>query len=182
MSIRQVLVLKNISQCSVLQDYGYFVILAAKILLAYPIEALVPSKKSRDRTSSIPQKPPRPLVPYHKPDTTSYPSNVVKSRSSSEVQSIQSASPIYHRFSTMCTAQLQQFHSETARRRQAADTLSGPLPKSASTGVAPTTLPPSKWFSSPPPASSTVYHPRSTSSPQLINWSLPISLIKPGLL
>lgn len=51
-SMRQVLHLPEITQCAVLQELGWFLVVAGRILIAYPIEALVPSSSSSS-TSSI---------------------------------------------------------------------------------------------------------------------------------
>ncbi|KAI8457720.1 CNH domain-containing protein, partial [Phakopsora pachyrhizi] len=43
-SMRQVIHIKSITQCAVLQEFGFLLVLAEKILLAYPLESLVPSR------------------------------------------------------------------------------------------------------------------------------------------
>lgn len=57
-SLKLVLHLKGISQCAVLQNYGLFLVLAARVLIAYPFEALVPSAASvrGERESKEPQR------------------------------------------------------------------------------------------------------------------------------
>jgi hypothetical protein len=55
-SFRLVLHLKAITQCAVLQDYGLLLVLANKVLIAYPLEALVPSAASSAREHKEPQR------------------------------------------------------------------------------------------------------------------------------
>lgn len=45
-SVRQVIHIRSITQCAVLQEFGFLLVLAEKILLAYPLESLVPSRNS----------------------------------------------------------------------------------------------------------------------------------------
>ncbi|KAI8455818.1 hypothetical protein BY996DRAFT_4580394 [Phakopsora pachyrhizi] len=65
-SIRQVLLLKDIVQCSVLQEHNYMIVLAGKVLLAYPLELLTPSSRAGDCEAVIEtrEKPCRPAVGY----------------------------------------------------------------------------------------------------------------------
>lgn len=56
-SMRQVLHLPDITQCAVLQEFGFFLVVAGRILIAYPIEALIPSSSATvDTISKAPQK------------------------------------------------------------------------------------------------------------------------------
>lgn len=56
-SYRLVLHLKYITQCAVLQDFGLLLVLANKVLIAYPLEALVPSAASAaSRENKEPQR------------------------------------------------------------------------------------------------------------------------------
>ncbi|OAW00133.1 hypothetical protein PTTG_08077 [Puccinia triticina 1-1 BBBD Race 1] len=45
-SMKQVIYLKSITQCAVLQEYGFLLVLAEKILMAYPLDSLIPSRNS----------------------------------------------------------------------------------------------------------------------------------------
>ncbi|KAI7943871.1 hypothetical protein MJO28_011399 [Puccinia striiformis f. sp. tritici] len=45
-SMKQVIYLKSITQCSVLQEFGFLLVLAEKILMAYPLDSLIPSRNS----------------------------------------------------------------------------------------------------------------------------------------
>ncbi|KAH9810846.1 CNH domain-containing protein [Melampsora americana] len=45
-SVRQVIHIRSITQCAVLQEFGFLLVLAEKILLAYPLESLVPSRNT----------------------------------------------------------------------------------------------------------------------------------------
>lgn len=58
-SFRLVLYLKGITQCAILQEYGLFLVLAAKVLIAYPLEALVPSASSTTSSSRDSKEPQR---------------------------------------------------------------------------------------------------------------------------
>jgi hypothetical protein len=55
-SMRQVLHLPDITQCAILQEFGFFLVVAGRILIAYPIEVLIPSGNVRDTLSKVPQK------------------------------------------------------------------------------------------------------------------------------
>lgn len=55
-SLRQVLHLPEITQCAVLQEYGFILVVAARQLIAYNIEALIPSGRPSDPSTKIPQK------------------------------------------------------------------------------------------------------------------------------
>lgn len=55
-SLRQVLHLQEITQCAVLQEYGFILVVAARQLIAYNIEALIPSGRPSDPSTKIPQK------------------------------------------------------------------------------------------------------------------------------
>ncbi|KAH8826429.1 CNH domain-containing protein [Flagelloscypha sp. PMI_526] len=55
-SMKQVLHLKMVTQCAVLEDSGICLVLADKALLAYQIEALVPSAPHAPQVSQVPQK------------------------------------------------------------------------------------------------------------------------------
>jgi len=45
-SMKQVIYLKSITQCAVLQEFGFLLVLAEKILMAYPLDSLIPSRNS----------------------------------------------------------------------------------------------------------------------------------------
>lgn len=45
-SMKQVIYLKSITQCAVLQEFGFLLVLAEKILMAYPLESLIPTRSS----------------------------------------------------------------------------------------------------------------------------------------
>ncbi|KAA1112697.1 hypothetical protein PGT21_006695 [Puccinia graminis f. sp. tritici] len=45
-SMKQVIYLKSITQCAVLQEFGFLLVLAEKILMAYPLDSLIPSRSS----------------------------------------------------------------------------------------------------------------------------------------
>ncbi|KAL0576451.1 Rho guanine nucleotide exchange factor [Marasmius crinis-equi] len=55
-AMRPALHLKMVSQCTVLEDFGIFLVLADKSLFAYHIEALIPSSPSGQYASQTPQK------------------------------------------------------------------------------------------------------------------------------
>lgn len=56
--MRQVLHLKHVTQCAMLDEIGIFLVLADKVLYAYDIEALVPSSFQSD-SEYDPQMPQR---------------------------------------------------------------------------------------------------------------------------
>ncbi|SCZ90108.1 BZ3500_MvSof-1268-A1-R1_Chr1-3g01781 [Microbotryum saponariae] len=56
-SLRQVVALSGITQCAVLPEYGFVLVLANKVLIAYSLEALIPSGTSSN--SSISRAPQR---------------------------------------------------------------------------------------------------------------------------
>ncbi|KAF8075178.1 CNH domain-containing protein [Lyophyllum atratum] len=55
-SMRRVLHLKSVTQCTMLDDFGLFLVLANKELFAYHIEALVPTPQHSTNASQHPQK------------------------------------------------------------------------------------------------------------------------------
>ena len=55
-SMMQVVHLAGITQCSLLEDFGYLIVLANKVLIAYSIEALVPSGSRDAGASRAPQR------------------------------------------------------------------------------------------------------------------------------
>ena len=55
-AMRRVLHLKSVSQCTMLEDFGIFLVLADKSLFAYHIEALVPSSPTSTHINQTPQK------------------------------------------------------------------------------------------------------------------------------
>ncbi|TFK29596.1 hypothetical protein FA15DRAFT_663742 [Coprinopsis marcescibilis] len=55
-SLRRVLLLKAVTQCAMLEEFGIFLVLADKSLFAYHIEALVPSSPHTSHSSQVPQK------------------------------------------------------------------------------------------------------------------------------
>ncbi|RDB18533.1 Rho1 guanine nucleotide exchange factor 2 [Hypsizygus marmoreus] len=55
-SMRRVLHLRNVTQCTMLDDFGLFLVLADKQLFAYHIEALVPTPPHNFTASPTPQK------------------------------------------------------------------------------------------------------------------------------
>lgn len=54
--VRHVIHLHSVTQCAILEDFGIFLVLADKILLAYHIEALVPTQPNSSLVSSDPQR------------------------------------------------------------------------------------------------------------------------------
>lgn len=55
-SMRQVLHLKQVTQCAMLENFGIFLVLADKQLFAYHIEALVPSSPNNAHFNQAPEK------------------------------------------------------------------------------------------------------------------------------
>ncbi|KAF5373356.1 hypothetical protein D9615_007361 [Tricholomella constricta] len=55
-SMRRVLHLKSVTQCTMLDDFGLFLVLSDKQLFAYHIEALVPTPQHTSNASQTPQK------------------------------------------------------------------------------------------------------------------------------
>lgn len=55
-AMRHVLHLHSVTQCAILEDFGLFLVLADKTLLAYHIEALVPAQYSSSLMSTNPQR------------------------------------------------------------------------------------------------------------------------------
>lgn len=55
-SMRQVLHLPDITQCAVLQEHGFILVVAGKTLIAYSLEALVPSGRQPNPAVAAPQK------------------------------------------------------------------------------------------------------------------------------
>ncbi|KAF9785479.1 CNH domain-containing protein [Thelephora terrestris] len=55
-SMRQVVHLRMVTQCAMLEDFGIFIVLADKSLFAYYIEALVPSSYEAGNASQTPQE------------------------------------------------------------------------------------------------------------------------------
>ncbi|TIA71928.1 hypothetical protein E3P91_02323 [Wallemia ichthyophaga] len=60
-SLRRVLHLKNVTQCAVLEEFGMFIVLADKILVAYSVEALVPSASTINSGGSSLSRTPQKL-------------------------------------------------------------------------------------------------------------------------
>jgi len=54
--VRHVIHLPSVTQCAILEDFGIFLVLADKMLLAYHIEALVPSQPNSSSVSLDPQR------------------------------------------------------------------------------------------------------------------------------
>ncbi|KAH8797138.1 CNH domain-containing protein [Flagelloscypha sp. PMI_526] len=55
-SLRRVAHMRKITQCAVLEDFGIFLILTDKALVAYPVQSFVPSTLQTPQVSQAPQK------------------------------------------------------------------------------------------------------------------------------
>ncbi|KAM0753197.1 hypothetical protein T439DRAFT_378904 [Meredithblackwellia eburnea MCA 4105] len=55
-TMRQVVHLTGITQCAILPEYGFILVVAQKVLIAYSLEALVPSGGRLDPASKTPQR------------------------------------------------------------------------------------------------------------------------------
>ncbi|KAL8293744.1 hypothetical protein RQP46_000445 [Phenoliferia psychrophenolica] len=55
-TMRQVVHLAGITQCAILPEFGFILVVAQKVLIAYSLEALVPSGGGSDQASKTPQR------------------------------------------------------------------------------------------------------------------------------
>ncbi|KAK4698467.1 RHO1 GDP-GTP exchange protein 1/2, partial [Phenoliferia sp. Uapishka_3] len=55
-TMRQVVHLAGITQCAILPEFGFILVVAQKVLIAYSLEALVPSGGRTDQASKTPQR------------------------------------------------------------------------------------------------------------------------------